>query len=485
MQLYLIGFIAYFLIIGLIGITAYWKTPKNKVDSDYTSAILGNRSINYFLTALSAHASDMSDWLFMAFPGALYAGGLIEGWIAIGLIIGMWITWKFIAPGLRKSTEKFNAFTLSTFFERRFDDKSGVIRLLSAAMCLFFFSVYIAAGLKGFGYLAKSVFAIPYQYGLFIGLVCVIFYIMLGGYRSLAWIDCFQALFLLVIIFLVPAIAYFKVGGWAAIANQAHIKNISLNFLPDTALGVTNTLAMSFSWMVGYFGMPHILTKFMGIKNVNEMAKAQRIGMAWQISVLSAAGLVGLIGIAYFPETLSNKEMVFVEMSKTLFSPLMTGFVLSAVAGASLSVVTAQVLVLVSVLTEDFYKRTLRPAATNQELIWAYRFGILLIAICSFYISRDETTSIQYLVHYAWMGFGCSFGPLVILSLHSQVINKYGAYASILAGGLIAALWEISGQSFFATNYGLNIPAVIPGFFLSFIFAYLVSWLTRASSLPS
>jgi sodium/proline symporter len=478
MHLYLIGFIAYFLIIGLIGITAYWSNQKNKVDSDYASAILGNRSINYFLTALSANASDMSDWLFMAFPGALYAGGLIEGWIAIGLVIGMWITWKLIAPGLRKSTEKFNAFTLSTFFERRFDDKSGIIRLLSATMCLFFFSVYIAAGLKGFGYLAKSVFAIPYQYGLLIGMFCVGFYILLGGYRSLAWIDCFQALFLLVIIFLVPAIAFFKVGGWSSISNQADIKNISLHFFPDTTLGIANAILISFSWMVGYFGMPHILTKFMGIKNVNEMAKAQRISIAWQISVFSAAGFVGLVGIAYFPEALSNQELVFVEMSKTLFPPLIAGFVLSAVTGAALSVVTAQVLVMVSVLTEDFYKRTLRPTATSEELIWAYRFGILLITICSFYVSRDEATSIQHLVHYAWMGFGCSFGPVVILSLHSQVINKYGAYASILAGGLIAALWENLGKSFFAANCSLNIPAVIPGFFLSFIFAYLVSWLT-------
>lgn len=476
MQLILVGFIVYFVIIGLIGLAVYMN---NKKSGSYQHVILGGRSVNYFLTALSAHASDMSDWLFMAFPAALYTGGLVNAWIAIGLVGGMWITWQYIAPQLRRNTEKLNSITLSTYFERHYHDTSGIIRLMSALMSILFFAIYIAAGLKGFGFLAESVFQLPYIVGVVIALICIIFYIFLGGYRTLAWIDCFQALFLLVVIFLVPSIAFCHIGGFNAIITQAAQKNISLSLLPNNWIGIINTLLMSISWGVGYFGTPHILTKFMGIADVKEMSKAKYVGLAWQVSVLAAAGMVGLIGIAYFPITLINKELVFVEMVKDLFSPLQIGFILSAVAGATLSVITAQVLVLVSVITEDLYRGTLRKNATDKELLFVYHFSILLIAALSFIVSLNQSSSIQQLIHYAWMGFGCSFGPLMLLSLHSHYINKYGAIASIFVGGIIAALWHLLGRPVFLINYSVDIPAVIPGFILSISCAYIISYLTK------
>ena len=478
MSLLLVGFITYFLIIGVIALASYLNNKK-KMSAQYSEVILGNRSINYVLTALSAHASDMSDWLFMAFPAALYAGGMVNAWIAIGLVGGMFTVWNVIAPQLRKATEKYNCFTLSTYFEKRFDDTSGIIRLVSAILSIIFFAVYIAAGLKGFGFIAESVFNIPYAVGLVVALICAVLYIILGGYRALAWIDCFQALFLLVVIFYVPYKALMHIGGYGAIVAAAANKHISLSLFPDTLTGMVNTLLMAFSWAVGYFGTPHILTKFMGINDVRAMTKAQYIGMTWQVSVLSAAGLVGLIGIAYFPGMLANKELIFIEIVKDLFSPLTIGFILSAVAGATLSVITAQILVLVSVITEDLYHATLRKNATQKELVWAYRLSILLIAFLSFCISLNKTSSIQQLVHYAWMGFGCAFGPLVILSLHSAYTNKYGAYASIIVGGMIATTWHAIGLPFFAAHCALEIPAVIPGFFLSILSAYIVSWATK------
>ena len=424
----------------------------------------------------------MSDWLFMAFPAALYIGGLVNAWIAIGLVGGMWITWQYIAPGLRTATEKFNSMTLSTYFERRYNDTSGIIRVSSALMSILFFSIYIAAGLKGFGFLAESVFGLPYIVGLVIALLCVIFYIFLGGYRTLAWIDCFQALFLLLVIFIVPYKAFFKIGGFHAIASQAADKNISLAWLPNTWIGILNTVLMSISWAVGYFGTPHILTKFMGISDVKEMSKAKYIGLAWQVSVLFAAGMVGLIGIAYFPVTLANPELVFVEMVKSLFSPLQIGFILSAIAGATLSVITAQVLVLVSVITEDFYRGIVRKNASDKELLWVYHLSIVLVAVLSFLVSLNKSNSIQQLVHYAWMGFGCSFGPLMLLSLHSTYITRYGAISSILVGGIIASLWQQLGRPIFLIHYGIDIPAVIPGFMLSIMFAYGISCITKNRS---
>ncbi len=482
MSLLLVGFVTYFFIIGIIAIISYMSRKKN-ISTQYSETILGNRSVNYVLTALSAHASDMSDWLFMAFPGALYAGGMINAWIAIGLISGMFIVWQFIAPQLRTKTAHYDCFTLSTYFERHFNDNSGTIRLISAVLSIIFFGVYIAAGLKGFGLLVESVFHVPYFVGLIIAILCTVGYISLGGYRTLAWIDCFQALFLLMVIFYVPYTALSFIGGYGAIITAASAHNISLSLFPDSWTALLNAIFISISWAVGYFGTPHILTKFMGINDVKEMAKAQYIGMAWQISVLTAAGLVGLIGIAYFSVPIPNKELIFIEIVKSLYTPLVTGFILSAVAGATLSVITAQTLVLVSVMTEDLYHATIRKNATAKELLWIYRLSILLIALFSFCVSFNQTDSIQQLVHYAWMGFGCTFGPLVFLSLHSTYINKYGAYTCILIGGFIALSWHIFGLPFFSEHYALEIPAVIPGFFLSIIMSYLVSWLTKREKL--
>ncbi len=477
MQIQIVGFVVYFFIVAMIALASYLHN-RTSASNNYGQVILGNRSINYFLTALSAHASDMSDWLFMAFPGLLYTGGLINAWVAIGLVGGMWFTWQFIAPQLRRKTEEFDCYTLSTFFERRFQDSSGMLRLISALISIFFFAVYIAAGLKGFGMLTESLFQLPYVIGTLIAMFFVIIYIVLGGYRALAWIDCFQALFLLFMILIVPLVAFGYIGGWQAIVQSAGARNIPLTLFPDTVVGTINALLLAFGWGVGYLGMPHLLTKFMGISDVKEITKAKYIGLSWQITVFTAAGLVGLIGIAYFPQVLANSEYVFIEIVKDLFSQLFAGFILSAVAGAILSVATAQMLVLVSVITEDFYRNWVRPKATEQELLWVYRVSIVVIALFSFCISLDKTSSINALVSYAWMGFASSFAPLVLLSLHSKIINKYGAYACLIIGGSIAALWPLLNRPL----YGITVPTAVAGFALSIVGAYVVSCMTKKCS---
>lgn len=473
-----IGFAVYFITVCLITI-AYYFHNKKKQSQQYAHMILGNRSVNYVLTAFSAHASDMSDWLFMAFPAALYSHGLISAWIAVGLIGGMLASWHFVAPKLREATERLGAITLSSYFEKRFEDDAGIIRTISAVMSVMFFSIYIAAGLKGFGFLCESLFGIPYVYGVIFGLICSVFFIIYGGYKSLAWVDLFQALFLLLVIFIVPYYGYISVGGWSQIVLAAQQKNISLHFLPETWAALFNALFLSISWGVGYFGTPHIVTKFMGISDVKEIHKAKYIGMMWQISVLAASGLSGLIGIAYFSETLANKELVLVEMVKSLFSSLSAGFILSAVAGATVSVITAQMLILISVLIEDVYKFLLRPQAQEKELIFVYRLSVFLIAILSFCVSLDRSATIQQLVQYAWMGFACTFSPLVLLSLHSTYINKQGAIACISVGTVVAILWQFLCKPFFMAQFGLDIPSVIAAFILSIISAYAVSYITR------
>jgi sodium/proline symporter len=483
MNLSLCGFGLYFVVVGLIAAISYLTTRKNS--GSYGQVMLGNRSVNYILTALSAHASDMSDWIFMAFPAYLYANGLVSFWIAVGLVVGMWVTWNYVAPQLRKATEQYDALTLSGYFEARFSDTSGFLRALVAIICFFFFAIYIAAGLKGFGYLGESLFAIPYAYGVTLAIVAMMAYIMFGGYRALAWIDAFQAIFLLSVIVIVPFLAFFKVGGLTAIYQAAAEHKIELSFIPGTWLGLLNALLLAISWGVGYCGMPHIITKFMGISDVNQMKKAQYIGLSWQTIVFAASGSIGIVGIAYFPTMLANKELVFLEMVKDMFAPFTAGIILSAVAGAALSAVAAQVLVLISVIVEDLYHKSFRLQASDRELVWVYRVGILVIGLLSMVVSLDRSTTIQQLVQYAWMGFGCSFGPLVLLSLHSTTINRYGAGAGIIVGGAVAAVWNILGQAHFLALTGVDMPAAIPGFAMSMIAILVVSYLTSSKKIKS
>jgi sodium/proline symporter len=475
MQYLAVGFACYFLVAcSIVLFLSLWG--KRLRSQSYATMLLGNRSVNYILTAFSAHASDMSDWLFMAFPAALYGNGLASAWIAVGLIAGMWASWRFVAPRLRILTENLGAMTLCSYFEKRFNDTTGSIGLLSSLMCTLFFSIYIAAGLKGFGFLSESLFGIDYSYGVTIALACASFFVLYGGYRALAWLDLFQALFLLVVIFLVAGISYSHVGGWQHIVNAAAHQNISLRFIPLTFKDLVNTLLISVSWGAGYFGTPHIVTKFMGITNVNEIYKARRIGMLWQMSVLFAAGLIGLVGIAYFPDVLINKELVFVEIVKSLFGILSAGFILSAVAGATLSVITGQLLVLVAILTEDLYKKFLRPTATERELLWMYRFCVLLIAVLSFSVSLDRTSTIQQLVQYAWMGFACTFSPLILLSLHSTYIEKCGAITCMTVGAFIGVVWQKYIKDLLLSASGFNVPSVIASLVISVVCAYVVSY---------
>lgn len=474
MQLLLIGFVVYFCIVGIVALLSSLGM-RNHAQAGYSEIIMGNRSVNYILTALSAHASDMSEWLFMSVPALIYTGGLVNAWIAIGLVVGMWFSWQFVAPQLRKKTEEYDCYTISNFFNKHFNDTKGILRMVSAAISLFFFAVYIAAGLKAFGMLSESLFALPYVVGVLVAMSFMILYIILGGYRALSWIDCFQALFLMTVILLVPCVGLYHSSGWQAVVQIAYEKQVPLTLFPDTFIGIANVLLTAFSWGIGYFGLPHLLTKFMGIADVKDINKAKYIGLTWQSTVLVAAIMVGLVGLIYFPH-ITNPELIFVEMVKHLFSVVIAGFMLSAVAGATVSVITAQMLVLVSVITEDFYKNTLRPQATERQLLWVYRVSIVVVALFSFIISMIcKTHSIQNLVSYAWMGFASSFAPLVLLSLHSKHINKYGAYACLMVGGLTAALWPSLSRPW----CGLVIPSAAAGFILSIVAAYAVSWITK------
>jgi sodium/proline symporter len=464
------AFFVYFCILLAIGLIAY---RKQNTDADF---IIGNRSLNFWLTALSAHASDMSAWLFMAFPAAIFSAGLPQMWLAFGLVIGMFFNWHCVAEKLRNATEKYESYTLSTYFERRFNDRSGVIRILTASMAIVFLTTYLSAGLIAMGLLFESIFGIDYYIGLSIATFVGVVYTFSGGFITVAWTDLFQAIFLLFVIILVPCVAFFHiVGGTASIESLAHSKDIALSLLPDASVSsILTIIFLVLGWGLGYFGQPHIVTKFMGIKRPEEMYKSKYLGITWQIMALTAAAAVGLVGIGFFPDGLDNSELVFVKMVQLLFNPFFAGIILCGLIAANMSTMDSQILVCASVLSEDFYKHMVRKQASPQELLKASRISVIIVSFIALLLAFDKSTTVLAVVSYAWSGLGCAFGPLVLMSLYSKSTNKYGAIAGIFSGGVIAGFWPLLNPYITV----MAVPSMIPGFFISIVSIIVVSRLT-------
>lgn len=461
----------------LIFISAYFYKKARLIEKGSNSFLVGGQNINYWVTAISAHASDMSDWLFMAFPAAIFMHGLIEIWIAIGLIIGMFLSWHFIAPKIRAESEKLQTYTLSSFFEKRFNDESGIISLIVTLTSGFFFTLYLPAGIKGIAYIFNSCFGIDYKFGALICFGTITLYAIIGGFLAIAWTDFFQGIFLLGVIILVPACALFNIGSLKFIIESAHQKSISLS--PFYNMDLKNIISIifgPFAWGLGYFGMPHIIGKFMGAKNVHEMHKSKYIGIVWQILALTAATSIGIIGIAYFDSiNLPNPEFIFIEFSKILFPSFISGIVLCAVLAATLSTMDSQALVLASIIAQDIYKKFINKKASKKEVILIYKLSIALVCLIAFIISLDESSTIMGIVKYAWSGLGASFGPVMLMALYSKTANKYGAIAGMIGGGLISACW----QFFNITLNGQSINPIAPAFFISLILIFVISKITN------
>lgn len=469
----LIAVIIYLLVVSFVGYLSY---RRNLTATDF---IIGDRSLNYWLTALAAHASDMSNWLFMGYPALIFASGLKNCWIAIGLLVFMYLNWKFIAPKIRIATEQYNSLTFSSFFESRLGDASGLIRVFTAVISFVFYTIYISAGLVGMGFLTETLFSIGYEVGISIGILVVIPYVFFGGYRTLAWIDLFQGLFLMCVVIFVPLYLMPQIGGFSGIQAAAETKKITLSLLPNfSALSVLEVILLATGWGIGYFGQPHIVTKFMGIKHVNEVHKSKWVGMSWMLVALTFATLVGLVGIAFFPNGIPNAEQVFIEMVDRTFHPLIIGFMLCAVIAATINNMSSQVLVLCSSITEDFYKRLFRKNAASKELLIVSRLGVILVSTVAYIIAYGKFSSIYSLVFYAWAGLGSSFGPLLIASLYSKKINRYGAWAGIVTGAIVAGVWP------FVNDFiSIEIPSMIAGFSTSMIAIFVVSKLTNSKSI--
>ncbi|OOR98996.1 sodium/proline symporter [Haemophilus paracuniculus] len=470
--IYILGMIA-------IGFIAYRYT-KNL--SDY---ILGGRRLGSFVTALSAGASDMSGWLLMGLPGAVYAAGLVEGWIAIGLTIGAYLNWLFVAGRLRVHTEhNANALTLPDYFHHRFADNSKLLKIVSASIILFFFAIYCASGVVAGARLFENLFGVPYSTALWYGALATIIYTFIGGFLAVSWTDTIQASLMLFALFLTPIFVLIQLGGFAethaiiVAAGDAVQKDFTDLFTGTTFIGLLSLSA----WGLGYFGQPHILARFMAVDSVKSIPNARRISMAWMIICLFGAVGIGFFGQAYFfanPQNASivsqNHEQVFIELAKMLFNPWIAGILLSAILAAVMSTLSCQLLICSSAITEDFYKGFIRPNASQKELVWLGRAMVLAIAVLAIVIAQDPTSKVLGLVSYAWAGFGCAFGPLIILSLLWKRVNRFGAMAGMITGALVVVFWNS-----LVPNSGIY--EMIPGFILATVAIVAVSLLTPAPS---
>ena len=464
-------------IVAMVGIGfVAWRRTRSL--DDY---ILGGRSLGSFVTALSAGASDMSGWLLLGLPGALYAGGLSEGWIAAGLVVGAWCNWKYVAGPLRVYTERArNALTLPDYFTHRFEDGSRILRVLSALIILVFFAVYSASGIVAGARLFEAVFEVPYERALWLGAAATIVYTMVGGFLAVSWTDTVQATLMIFALVLTPVFVVLATGGPAAslaVIAQANPANLDL-FRGASAVAIISLLA----WGLGYFGQPHILARFMAADSVKSIPAARRISMTWMILTLAGAVAVGFFGIAYFSANpalagavTENPERVFIELAKLLFNPWIAGILLSAILAAVMSTLSCQLLVCSSALTEDFYKAFLRKDASQIELVWVGRAMVLLIAVVAIMLAANPENRVLGLVSYAWAGFGAAFGPVVILSLVWKGMTRNGALAGMLLGAITVILWK----NLFGWT---GLYEIIPGFILATIGILVFSRIGNAPS---
>ncbi len=469
---------AYFVLMIAIGFYAWAKTRATS-----EGYLLAGRNLSPAVTALSAGASDMSGWLLLGLPGALFVGGLVEAWIAIGLTVGAALNWIIVAPRLREQTERLgNALTIPQFLANRFPEQGTMLRVISAAIIVGFFTVYTASGMVGGGKLFATAFAgaLPvtglsdYMLGIVITAGIVLVYTTIGGFLAVSLTDFVQGIIMMVALVVMPLVILFGAGS-APLASVQQEGFLSLT-QGATLVGVISAV----TWGLGYFGQPHIIVRFMAIDRVENVGKAGVIGMSWMVISLLGAVAVGLAGRAYADANgliVGDPETIFIILAKLLFHPAVTGFLYAALLAAIMSTISSQLLVSSSSLTEDFYRLFLRRNASEREAVNIGRLSVALVAAAAIVIAADPGSEVLGLVSNAWAGFGAAFGPLILLALTWDRMTGAGAVAGLVTGAAVVAGWIAMGlnASFMG---GPGLYEIVPGFLAALIAIVAVSLAT-------
>ncbi|WP_309130377.1 sodium/proline symporter PutP [Brevibacterium sp.] len=477
-----IAIVLYFTGMLAIGWFAYRKT-RNSLD-DY---MLAGRGLRPSVAALSAGASDMSGWLLMGLPGAIYLSGLVEAWIAIGLTAGAWVNWKFVAPRLRAFTERAgDSITIPSFFEQRLKDRSRLLRIVCGVIILVFFTFYVSSGMVAAGKFFESSFGLNYLAGMLIVAGITMLYTLFGGFLGATLTDVAQGLLMFAALIAVPVVAVVNAGGPSeVISNVREIDPGLLSLFgsgPFWAGGTYLAVISALAWGLGYFGQPHIIVRFMALRTPADATVARRIGVGWM--AISALGAIAtaIVGISYFSQHADMKptdpETVFLDLAQIMFHPFIAGLVLAAVLAAIMSTISSQLVVCSSALIEDLYKIVAERAGSERTLadktyVLLGRLGVLVVAVVAVLLALSPSNSILELVAFAWAGFGASFGPIVLLTLFWKKLSSWGALAGLASGAVVAFVWGQVGTPLTEAIY-----EIIPGFAVNLLVAVVVSKLT-------
>ncbi|MGM7667713.1 sodium/proline symporter PutP [Microbacterium sp. A93] len=460
----------YFAAMLIIGYIAFRKT------ADHEDYMLGGRNLPPWVAALSAGASDMSGWLVMGLPGAIYLSGLIEAWIAVGLTIGAYLNWLLVAPRLRAYTQvSRNSITIPSFFENRLRDSSRLLRILAGVVILVFFTLYISSGMVAGGFFFESSFNSDYLLGMVLVAGITLLYTLFGGFLGASFTDVVQGLMMLIALIVVPIAAIIAVGGFGEVAT--YVEDLAPNHISligGTALtgGTILAIISSLAWGLGYFGQPHIIVRFMALRNPGEAKAARRIGMSWMIISLTGAVFSGFVGIAYMAHQgidLANAETVVLVMAQTLLHPFVAGLVLAAVLAAIMSTISSQLIVASSALVEDLFK-IVKKEPSPKLLMTLGRMTVLGVAIIAGLLAIVPNDTILGLVSFAWAGFGAAFGPLILLSLFWRKLTNWGALAGMFVGAAGVFIWKAMWPEMYE---------LLPAFICAMIVAVVVSLLTH------
>ena len=489
--------LAFIIYLGLMIYIGLRYANKNSNTSDF---FLGGRKVGPWVTALSAEASDSSAWLLMGLPGLCYLGGVKETfWTALGLIVGTYLNWLFVAKPLRKCSISFgDSITIPEFLSNRFKDKSHILSIVSVFFIVLFFTIYTASGFVACAKLFNSVFGIPYHAGLSIGLIVILCYTITGGYTAVCTTDFIQGTLIFVAFVLSATVAVFALGGPASAYEAVHnfdaqavagafgekLKNA---FTANASFSLKSIIS-ALAWGLGYFGMPHIIVRFMGIRSNSEIKIARRIGTVWMIISYIGTFLIGTLGTAYLlnhgtilgtevgaaisgVSVFGDAETVFSHTMQNMYPAFIAGIFLCAILAASMSTADSQLLAASSAVSQDIYKGLVKKDAEEKEVLNVSRFTVFIIALVALFLSLNPNSSIFGLVSFAWSGFGGTFGPLVLLALYWKGTTARGAICGLILGGVTDVLWHYMHGGIF------DLYEILPAFAVCFVVTVIVSLL--------
>lgn len=478
---YILAIIIY--MAGMLAI-GYWSYKQTNNYDDY---VLAGRQLNPFVAAMSAGASDMSGWLLMGLPGALFVTGMTELWIVVGLTVGAWANWKWIAPRLRSYSElSKNSVTIPSFFENRLGDRSRVLRIVSSIIIVVFFTFYVSSGMVAGGRYFESTFGGDYLDGMLIVAGITVAYTFIGGFLAVAYTDAVQGSIMFFALLIVPIMAFVALddpmsvwgfatsnnyGPWQDGGNPTYFSLIS----GVSILAVISNLA----WGLGYIGQPHIIVRFMALRSAEDAKAGRRIGITWMVLTMLGATLVAIVGTAFFGQNpqyavtdTTKYETIFLDMGRILFHPLIGGLILTAVLAAIMSTISSQLLVSSTSLIEDLYLVFNKKTPAERTLIYFSRTAVVVVSVIAGALAVSPRDSILDLVGFAWAGFGAAFGPLVLLSLYWRRLNTAGALAGMITGAVVVFVWD-------STSLGDVIYEMVPGVITSLVVTVVVTLITK------